>query len=248
MKTPQFKFSILLIVALFVVVSCKKKETTAPSTPGTGGVTTGGIVAGGIYGNLQAGYVDVDYGAGVVTRDSSAIATFYESAMSSSVPTNIYAGTVTVNSLPMTYNSPQNYYYEPSHTANMHTLSWTATGSGTVSAFSYSYTPAYPKVATPISLPDTCYKASGISVSLNGISNSNGGAMVYIMQGSTPVYKSLFTATGTVTFTSSDLSGFNVNSPIYIQVFLTNTIQPSVGNVTYQFTSTYTYMKYSYLK
>jgi len=245
MKVIQYKTLTVSLIGLLFLFSCKKKDTVPAST---GAGTTGGTVSNGIYGNLQAGYIDFDYGAGVVSRDSSAIASFYAEPMSASIPANIYAGTVTINGLPMTYNTPQNYYDESTHSANMQNLSWAATGSGTVTAFSYSYSPIYPKVTTPINVPDTCYKSSGISVSVNGITNSNGGALVYVMQSGSPLYKSIFTSSGTVNFSPTDLASFSTNSPIFIQVLLTNTIQQAVGSVKYQFTSTYTFMKYGYLK
>lgn len=237
-----------LLVATLLIVSCKKKDTTEPSTPGTGGVTTSGTNPNGIYGNLQTGYYDYEDNLGVVTKDSLSIASFYQDVMSSVSPVEIYAGTVTINGMNLDYTPPQNYYIENTHSSNMTTLVWAASGSGTVTPFSYTYTPVYPKISGPIVLQDTCHKSSGISISLSGINSSSGGTSVYLYEGSHSASKTFFGTSGTVNFTSSDLSSFSPNNPLTIMILLANANPISVGSVKYQFTSTYTYTKFSYLK
>jgi hypothetical protein len=249
MKTYILKLSSVFLCATLLIVSCKKKDTTEPSTPGTGGVTTSGTNPNGVYGNLQTGYYDYEDNLGVVTKDSLSIASFYQDAMSSVSPVEIYAGTVTVNGINLDYTSPQNYYIENTHSSNMTTLVWAASGSGTVTPFSYTYTPVYPKITGPIVLQDTCHKSSGISISLSGINNSSGGGTsVYLYEGSHTASKTFFGTSGTVNFTPTDLSSFSVNNPLTIMVLLANANPISVGSVKYQFTSTYTYTKFSYLK
>lgn len=248
MKLSILNTYVALLFATLLIVSCKKKDTTEPSTPGTGGVTTtGGTVAGGVYGNLQTGYYDYEDNQGLITHDSISIASFYESPMSSTAPVNVYAGTVTVNGINMDYTPPQNYYIENTHTANMKTLVWSATGSGTVTPFSYSCTPVYPKVTGPITLQDTCHKTSGVSISLSGISNS-ASATVYLYEGSHSASKTIYGTSGIVNFTNTDLSSFSPNNPLTIMVLLINANQVSVGSIKYQIASTYTYTKFSYLK
>lgn len=244
MKISILNLSSVFLFATLLIVSCKKKDTTEPSTSGNGGGTT----TSGIYGNMQAGYYDYDYGGGVTTKDSMVIASFYQSPMSSVSPTNIYAGTVTVNGANLDYSPPQNYYIENTHSVSMNSLVWNATGSGTVTPFSYTYTPVYPKISGAINISDTCYKSSGISVSLSGISNASGSTIVYLYQGSNSLSKSIFTSAGTVNFTPTELSSFATNSSLSIMVFLTNVSQQTIGSVKYQFSGTYTYTKFSYLK
>lgn len=248
MKLSILNTYVALLFATLLIVSCKKKNTPDPSTPGTGGVITGSTVPNGVYGNLQTGYYDYEDNQGLITHDSISIASFYESPMSSTAPVNVYAGTVTVNGINMDYTPPQNYYIENTHTANMKTLVWSASGSGTVTPFSYTYTPVYPKITGPIVLQDTCHKLTGISISLSGVSSLSGSASVFLYEGNSSVSKTFFGTSGTVNFTSADLSVFSPNNPLTIMVLLINTNQLAVGNIKYQFASTYTYTKFSYLK
>lgn len=247
MKQIQFILIITCMALVSFVSSCKKKDSTAPATSGGGG-TTGGLITNGIYGNMQVGYMDTDYGSGSVVRDSSAVAFFYESPVSTSISPSIYAGTVTVNGSSLNYNSTNNYYSRPVDSSAIQTLTWIATGSGTVVPFSYSYTPLYPTITSPVNLPDTSYKASGVTVNLSGIGNSSTGARVYLMQGSNMLNKAIYNSGGSVTFSAGELSAFSTNTYLYIEIILDNISQQTVGGVKYQFTSNYTYLKHGYLK
>lgn len=174
--------------------------------------------------------------------------TFYSAPATSAQPTTIYGGAVSLNGTLLKYNTLDNYYSDSTHTINMQQLKWTATGAGTVAAFSYSYSPVYPKYSGSISLSDTFIKANGISISLSGISNVSTNVYVSLYQGSNMLTKYLTVPSGTVNFTSADLSGFVTNTPLTIHLFFINSTIVNVGLVKYGFTNTLNYNKLSYLK
>ncbi|MBI3521212.1 MAG: hypothetical protein HY062_17860 [Bacteroidetes bacterium] len=144
---------IYIIILLSIMVStcfnsCKKKDNTVPDA------TTDKLVANsvGTFGNLQSGYVVLDYGNGITTIDSNVIANFYSSAANSSAPLSIYAGTVAVNNVFLKFDNSSNFYIDTTHSINIHRLNWAAIGTGTVSSFTYTNTPLYPNYSGTLSL------------------------------------------------------------------------------------------------
>lgn len=244
MKPIQFTLIAVCIAIVSFVSSCKKKDSTAPATSGGGG-TTGGLITNGIYGNMQATYTDHDYGSGMLVQDSAVMVNFFENPMSAGTSNSIYGGTVTVNGVSLIFNGSS--YTLPVSTFSIKDLSWSATGSGTVAAFSYSYTPVYPKLSTPVSLPDTLYKSAGISVPFNGITNAS-SALVYVSQGSNFISKNITASSGTVTFSPAELANFSTNSAVFVDLVLANITHQTVGSANYQFSVTYSYQKSGYLK
>lgn len=245
MKSTGIITSIIgLCVFTLLLSACKKKDNSSSSSTTT--TTTGTSTPGAVYGSLQASYSDYDLGTGNVTKDSLIIASFYASPNPTSLTTYVNAGTVTVNGINMIQALPQSYYLENT-SVNMQTIVWSATGEGTVAPFSYSWTPIYPKISTPINIADTCYKSNGISVSLSGITNA-GSVSVYLSQGSTSISKNSSSANGTISFNASELSGFATNNSLTIAILLTNLKRQAIGSVSYELIANHNYTKFSYLK
>lgn len=246
MKKIAIEFILFCLVTCFVLNSCKKKDDATPANEAAN--TTGTTSNVGVYGNLQSGYNLLDYGGGNTTLDSNVLANFYSSAANNTAPTSIYAGTVSVNSNGLKFNNSSNYYIDTTHTINIHQLNWAAIGTGTVSSFTYSYSPLYPKYSGTLSLQDTCIKSSGINISLTGITNANSGIIISVYQGSNRVSKNFNAVSGTVNFSSTDLAGLTINSPLTISVYFINMNIVNVGSVNYTVTTFYQYIKFSYLK
>jgi hypothetical protein len=231
------------VIVLSIFISCKKDDPN-PESPFVPYTPT----SSGTMGDLQTGYYIYDYGHGVVTTDSMVIASFFSAPATSVTPTNISAGTVSLNGTTLKYNAPQNYYSDTTHHVNMQQLNWNATGAGTVAAFSYSYTPIYPKCTGGFSTLDTCIKANGIGIALNGISNVTSNVTIALYQGVNTISKTITAPNGSVYFTPSELSSFAVNVPLTINILLVNLANANVGSVNYGFVNTLTYNKFSYLK
>ncbi len=241
---------IIIILTISIFLSCKKKDNTTPtnnpSQPTTTGASTTGI---GVMGNLQSGYNTLDMGNGLYSYDSSVVASFYSAPSSPSLPTNIYVGNVSVNNKILQFNTGQGYYIDTTKNINMNQLVWNVAGSGTVTAFSHTHTAVYPKyTSSNISSLDTCLKANGFTVNVSGITNTNANTTISVFQGSNSINKYITGSSGSVTFSSADLSAFSTNSFLSIYVFLINTSTVSIGSVSYDFTDTYAYYKFSYLK
>ncbi|MCW3077483.1 MAG: hypothetical protein JWO32_2092 [Bacteroidetes bacterium] len=255
----MIKYSYVLIVILLIIFSCKKKDAaTQTVNSSSSATTTGGSVSipaglsasnGGDLCDFQSTYNYFDYN-GTVTKDSVAFASFYATAPSSVAPTTIYGGSVTLNGITLPFNATSNYYYSGSGSGINITgnLTWSATGSGTVMAFSKSFIPNYPKYTGGSSLPDTCVKANGISITISGVTNNQNSVNVYLYSGSTSVFKYIFGSNGTVNFTPSELVNFPVNQPFNINVGLANVFSATINGVKHGFTNNLNYQKMCYLK
>lgn len=235
----------ILLVSFF---SCKKKATTTANTSTTT-TTTGGIVpsSGGDYCDLQTTYRYTNIG-GTVTKDSMIFASFYAAPVSSVTPTYVVAGTVSLNGTNIPYMNPS-YFIASNPPINISgTLNWDITGSGTVTAFSQSFTASYPKYAGGNVLPDTCIKANGITINVTGVSNNLNSVVVSLYCGSASATKYILSSNGTVSFSPSDLSSFPVNSSLSIIINLSNVYSATLGGIKRGFSNTLQYTKFSYLK
>lgn len=245
MKIKLIKTVSFFCVLSLILNSCKKKDDVAASSPSSNPTPTAPT---GDYGNLQSGYTVFDYGNGVLVNDSNVIINFYSGPSSNIVPPSIYAGTVAVNNYTLNLKNTLNFYVDTTHLINIQQLNWTATGSGTVAAFTYSYMPVYPKYSGVITVLDTCVKSTGFNISLSGIVNANAGVTIDVYQGSTKVSKKLNTSSGIVNFSASDLSSLTVNTPLTISLMFANLSHVNIGSVNYGITTTYQYIKFSNLK
>lgn len=241
---------IIIILGTIFFLSCKKKDNTKPDTNPIQPTTTGASSTGnGVMGNLQSGYNLLDMGNGLYSYDSSVVASFYSTPSGSSLPTNIYVGNISVNNKTLQFNAGQNYYIDTTKNINMNQLVWNVAGSGTVTAFSHTHTAVYPKYTNSnISSLDTCLKANGFTINVSGITNTNANTTISVFQGGNSINKYISGSIGSVTFSPTDLSAFSINSSLSIYLFLINTNTVSIGSVSYGFTDTYTYYKFSYLK
>ena len=245
MKTVKLGFSILLIA--LVSFACKKKKDE-PASPSTTPTTTYPTI-----GQVTASYMYIDMvSAGMgISLDSTATARFSESQSSS---TTINAGTVTLNGVQL--DNMSNSYYSPSSTPlNINNaLTWSVTGSGTLSAFSHSFMPSYAKYTGGSLLPDSCIKSSGITLNITGVTNSpslplkSTPIMVSVSQGTVFAYKTMSGTSGTVSFSPSEISGMTTNSFFYVMINFQNYKLERIGDVSHQFNTSLYYMKYVYLK
>ena len=247
MKTHITLFTIFFIT-LTVFVSCQKKGSSSPAPASS---TTGSNIPASnpMFGDFSTSYLTVDYGQGTIYKDSITEAAFFETANPTFTVPYVYAGTVTVNGNVLNYNASDNRYSGNMASGSMSPITWAANGTGTITPFTFSYTPNYPSCNTTLLGMDTCVKANGISITLNNILNQNyHGVEVQVYQGSNSVSRTITGVSGTANFTATDLSTFNVNSAINISVLIFNYNEFDVGSVRYSFRNNFYYLKYSYLK
>lgn len=245
----KYIFSIIIFITLFFF-SCKKKDNPPPVVANT---TTGGSTSGltpstgGDYSNLQTTYRFTNV-AGVVTKDSSIFASFYSAPVTSVMPIYIYAGLVSLNGTNIPYQNSF-YYIISNPSVNIAgPLVWNVTGSGTLAAYTHSFTPFYPKYTGGNSLPDTCIKANGITINISGVTNNLNSVIISIYSGPSTLTKYILGSTGSVNFTSAELANFTVNSSLTIIINLSNLYSATYNGIKHGFTNNIQYTKYSYLK
>jgi len=241
------------VITILIFISCKKKDPTPPPASSTTGTTTGGTTGGltpstgGDNSDMQTTYSFQNH-AGIITRDSFVVASFYAAPETSVVPTNVNAGTVTLNGVNIVDQGQYNYYITSSLPNIAGPLTWSVSGSGTLSAFSQSFQPSYPKYTGGNLLPDTCIKANGITINISGVTNNQNSVIITLYSGSSNLTKYILGSNGSVTFTSAELANFSVNNLLIIMVDLANSYSATHNGIKQGFANTIQYSKYSYLK
>ncbi len=241
------------LILLFTFFACKKKgnepEPLTPTTPIPGVGVPDGLVksTGGNYCSLQTNYIYYNTN-GVITKDSAVFAAFYSQPPSSTLPTNVSGGTVTLNGTTITAVGDV-YYISNNLPINITgSLAWNVSGSGTVTAFSQSFIPSYPKYSGGNLLPDTCIKANGITINISGVTNNQSSVSVSLYSGTSSINKYILGSSGAVSFYPSELNAFTINSSISINVIMSNQYTAILGGIKRGFANTLQYTKYSYLK
>ncbi|MGZ3919487.1 MAG: hypothetical protein ACXVC7_04315 [Bacteroidia bacterium] len=254
-------YLVLLTITFFG--SCKKDTTepTADDSPTTAAApsSTGVVIPAGLTlssnGNQSVFQTEKIYteSNGVITKDSSIFVAFYSQPQNTLTPAYVYGGTVTLNNKIITPDTAQVYYFEYNSSVNITSpLSWSVTGSGTVTAFNQNFTPSYPRYTGTNVLPDTCIKSDGITLNITGVSNNAGSICVYLYSGgslaSNSPYKILAASGGTVNFTPADLNGLSLNQQMTINVQLVNNFSAVQNGIKNGFVNYSNYKKLSYLK
>ena len=234
-KSVKYFFILQFVVLLFS--TCKKKEDKSlSSTPPASSYP---------FSVLQTAYIYVD-NSSTVTIDSSAMAAFSQNPTNVFPPTFVQAGNVSLNDSALYFNSEA---YENVFPINIsQSLKWTITGSGTITPFTHSYIPSYPKYTGGNSLPDTCSKASGITLNISGVTNLQNGITISISQGSSANATKQLSGNGTVFFSASELSSFTTNSSFHLEMVFKNTKTETLGGVLHSFNNNMWYIKNPYLK
>lgn len=231
-------FFVFIALSVFIV-SCKKKEknTTPPAS-------TNNVVAG-AYSNHQADYYYLDNGT-TVTKDSMVFVSYFQSPPTGTASiVKVNAGNVYLNGTALNYSSGTYQNGGPLKVSGL--ITWSVSGSGTVTAFVHSYTASHPSYTGANLLPDTCIKSSGININVSGVSNVS-SVSVGLYQGSSSLMKQLFSFNGNVNFTSTELASFSTMQPITIMVDCGKYKTEILGGVEHGFSNNLVYNKISYLK
>lgn len=239
------------VVFTLIVISCKKEDKEPAPVP-TPSATLGSPFQ--TYSYFRTGYSVTETNNVTYVDSSMVFAMFYDQP---TYPNNkIPAGNVSINTFSLTPDQSNFYQYQfssgPMNISN--TLHWNVTGAGTITAFSHSYTPSYPKYSGADLLPDTCVKANGLSVTISGVSNRTGiitGVNVSLYQ-SSPTYvqinKNTQASSGTITFSALELAGFDTGEGLNLSVSINNYVSANVSNVYRAFSCDYQYTKEVFFK
>jgi hypothetical protein len=243
MKTSSGIISLSLILS-FLFFSCRKKDKTeepAPAqTPSTTQLT-------GDWGTFLSSYGtnDYSYNGGTIQSDSAVTASFYDTPQSGK--TYIAAGTVSVNGVALIQNVGPPIYYAKTNGPQIRTMNWNISGSGTISATSFSYIPSYPNFTGAVVIPDTVSQSAGFNINLGPISNLTNSISVTVFQ-TASVNKFLATTPGTVNISPTEISSFTDSTTFRVIITAINYSNATLNGKQYGINATRSYMKYVYLK
>lgn len=234
----------IVLLSILILSNCKKKENNTPP-PATNNPPASNT---GSYGMLIAKYLYYDNGQSVVNKDSLCNALFYSSPIPGTVvPTNVDAGLVTLNSNSLSLLTGNNYVNTTP--INIHSqLIWSVAGSSLVPAFTHTQSPSYPVYSGGNLLPDTCFKASGFTINVSGMSNTTGSVLVTVQQSSNIIVKQLSAANGTVFISTADLANFTSNLDFSTTLSIGNFESPVYSSKKFTFSTAINYRKQMYLK
>lgn len=239
MKKSNYTIYILLFALVFTF--CKKKDkdpVATSSTPSTPSLFDSRSI-------LQTTYYTSEY-FGTTYSDSSALAIFFDQPMSVSTKTQVSAGAVIFNDSTLYFSFGSYSSYFPVNLTVPQR--WSVSGSSFIPGFSYTVTPSFPQYSGQSSLPDSCYKSSGLTININGVTNFSGSAITLFLNNTSGSAVKSITGNGVVVFTPSDLSSFTVGTAMTLQIVITNYHTATLGGLVHSFAFTRSHQKGIWLK
>lgn len=241
MKSPIKYCLVTIIAGSLLFTFCKKKDKVAEQ-PSTNPTT---VIPSGDYGTFTSSYNGYEFADGSVYLDSAVQASFYDSPLFGH--SNILAGVVSVNS--KTLNVISNNFYSLSNQVNLKKLVWEITGSGTVTAGTFSYVPVYPVFTGANTIPDTITKANGMSFDLSGIDQTNSNFnLLMIGQGGATITRTVTSGTQKISISSAELADFTAGAGFTIYLSLFNYTHIVFNNKYYGVNANRTFTKFAYIK
>lgn len=235
----------LIILVVSASFSCKKKTNTSEEP--TPEPQPAPVISQGEMGLFKSdlSFNDYSYMNGGILKDSAIYARFF--ASDTQTNQSVSAGTLTVNGATLTQLSNPITYYLLGN-VNMHSLSWSVSGSGTVSASSFSYIANYPVFNGSGLLPDTVSKSTGANFTVSSVSNYSGTSKIEVSQWSNSYTVSPTNFPTVLNITPTTLANFSSNSTFNVQITLTNHSQITLNGKKYGVEAVCLYSKIVYLK
>ncbi len=196
-------------VALMVAISgCKKKDNIDPTTNPTTNTNYTSFSFPDSYGVMVAiksvSYQEV-LGVIIPVYLNTATAAFLSTPGAS---TFVDAGSVTVNSEPMTRNANNSYVYDKLTTPlTFGDVAWAVAGANGIPAFNYTDNNSWPAFGGYNSLPGTISRATGLTVALgNNVDNADSVYLIVASNDGKYVISRVGGNASEITITAADLS------------------------------------------
>lgn len=191
------KYTIIALVVLFMVVSCKKKDVNSPSdsTNTSNNSSHNTIDPNNIYGTISlykhwwvtpypANFGGTFHVAPSYDADALFTATPFQDEMNINTPPppGILAGDILINGDPLEkYNIPSDVYYSNDQSSGTISppFSWVITGSGEIPPFNFSPQSQFPEFSNVNIFPDTVYLNKNLSINL-GTMNDYTDAYLFV--------------------------------------------------------------------
>ncbi len=195
--------------------SCKKSSSSTPTpTPTPTTTSTPTPTTGDVDGALISLKIDVATAVAGVTytiTTETGVATFFPSAGNHG--TYVDGGAVTVNTVALEKQTNNSYTktattgQTPADLSFDGGSSWTVAGNGSVPAFTYSHTAAFPTFTGDI--PASITRSAGLTITLSGNVSGADSVIVLIAAGTKSVTHTVGGSASSVTFSASDLAVFS---------------------------------------
>jgi len=230
--------SAIITTILVVLFSCKKDNTTTPSTtpPPTGGTTNTNVSAISAVATLFTLHYDlVVNGVGQGTNTTTAVSSgaFYTSPTND--PMNIYpntdAGIVSLNGIQLkkSINAGSTSYLDTTYSFAPAIVTWSATGSTAIPAFSLVDSTQYPTYTGWGLIPSGARTSANMTMTLSNYSNAD-EVNVSVSDGVKSVNQHYYTIPSTATVPASKLAALSPTTNGYVLVtFFKNTVKTVAG-------------------
>ncbi len=233
----------LFIISLLIFSSCKKSNSTSPSS--TQSSTTP-------YCFLTA-LRSFSYSMGTLTFNANNAYAEFRSDINN-ISTDMQIGSVSVGGKGLKFLSGSKTYSDTTYSLNIIPTTWQIVGAGPIPSYTYTNNDSLPGYTGYTILPDTIYKNQTLNVQINGISGANSVEVSFYNNiGPVNIFKMKSTgisSNNTFSFSVSDLAPLPVGSsyPTLMMVSVFKDNYQHVGNVTFSFASQLEINKQVYIK
>jgi hypothetical protein len=233
------KIAIVLISFGILIAGCKKKETspTPASSGGTTGGTTGGNGTTSYHALFEVNKSNFKFGTSFFPG-MNCHAYLCTQPITNEIPSSSYInmGNVKLNSITFKNKSgSSNFYYnDTTYSIFPAPFAWEVTGSANFSAATFTSNTAFPVYPNYNSLPDSCSKAAGLTISLSGTSGCDFVEALIIGPGSSNFIFPKYIAgnSSSIVFSSSELSVLSTGSGGYLSLkFCKDNVQTISGKL-----------------
>jgi hypothetical protein len=251
------KLTIISIAACVAMASmfssCKKssstKTTPTPTpTPTSSTPTPTPSNVDGALVSLKLDAITVAAGTPYAVTSEIGAASFFSATGSNT--SYVDAGTVSVNSNALdkqtnnTYTKTATIGQTPSDLGySTNNSNWSVGGAGSVPAFTHNDNATFPTFTGTV--PDSITRSAGVTVALTGNVNAADSVILFVVQGSTTIMRTVTGSAASVSIAASDLSGLAVvtDKSAIIEVIPYHVSTSTQGSKTYAFIKEYAYVK-----
>jgi hypothetical protein len=240
MKPRILPIFLSVAFSAFLLSSCDKKEDETPVNNNTANNFSYDDAFGVLVAVKSVSYTSVG-GFEVPVEVNSGSAFFPTDA---GATTFADAGTVSLENKNLTKQANNIYAYDDYlNPLTLSNISWNVSGNGSIPSFSKTVDRPLPTFSGYSSLPATVSKATGISISLGSAVYAADSVIVMITSSNDAVLKSVAGNSGSVTFSSADLTKLNTSNVGSISISPYNLSSETIGGKKYYFVNESSYVK-----
>ncbi|MBK6344677.1 MAG: hypothetical protein IPF68_01880 [Bacteroidales bacterium] len=241
MKSKFTSFFLAIAVASFLFSGCDKEDETPDNNNNNSVNTFSYDDAFGILVAVKSVSYTTVGGFEIPVEVNSGSAFFPTDA---GAETFTDAGTVSLEGKNLKKQSNNIYVYEDYlNPLTLSDITWNVTGNGSIPAFNKSVSRPLPTFSGYSALPGNISKAAGVSISLGSAVYAADSVIVMITSSNDAVLKSVAGGTGSVTFSSSELSKLAASNAGSISVSPYNLTTETISGKKYYFVNESSYLK-----